>query len=227
MKKIKIITTLIFLCFSAMGFAQDKMPRFFYEVSLNKGFGFEDMSVNYRRLTIPTSEKIYFSLGAGGGLEARIGMRLFKNMAISAGGNFQIIFNNKSERIGGFKNRSRASLFRKSLSTSLSYRLPISHERTILQAIKFSAGYDYYLPSTLKREVDRIKKDKIHYEGTQGFHIETLFLLPLSSKLTLNLGGKYHYAVFETKDELMPADAVFQEVNGQGFDFKIGISGSF
>ncbi len=211
----------------AMGFTQTKKEKFFYAIDLNKGFGFEDKSVGYRRLTIPTSEKIYFSLGAGGGIDAKIGMNLFKHFAISASGNFQIIFNNKSENIGGFHNRSRAYLFRKSFSSDLSYELPISHERTILQSIIFSAGYDYYMPSTLKREINKEQKDAIDYKSTSGWHIETMFLLPLNERLGITIGGKYHYAIFKSKAQLATPDDDFQVFDGQGFDFKIGIRGRF
>jgi len=192
---------------------------------LNKGVGFELQDINYDIVGLPTSELIYYSFGGGTALDGRIGVNLFSGFALSAGGNYRLVYMSKSENFGNAKNKSRASVALKSVNSTLHYSLRTNTPDLWLTGATFGAGADYYFPATLKRKKNKETLEDVNYKETTGFHLEAMltFLLFPENNIEMMLGIKYHYGFYDAKE--MPDREVLNEIDGQGLDFRIGIRG--
>lgn len=220
----KTILSILFLV-SLISAQSQNSSRVFYDVILNKGVGFELQDINYDRVGLPTSELIYYSFGGGTALDGRIGVNLFSGFALSAGGNYRLVYISKSENFGNAKNKSRATVALKSASSTLHYSLRTKTPDLWLTGATFGAGADYYFPSTLKRKKNSETLKDIQYKETTGFHLEAMltFVLFPEDKIEMMLGVKYHYVSYDAKET--PDREVLNKIDGQGMDFRIGIRG--
>lgn len=221
----KKFATVIFIFTALLSAKSQDSSRVFFDVILNKGAGFELQDINYNRVGLPTSELIYYSFGGGTALDGRIGVNLFSGFALSASGNYRLVYISKSENFGNAKNKSRASIALKSASSTLHYSLRTKTPDLWLTGATFGAGADYYFPSTLRRIKNTETLDDLPYKETTGFHLEAMltFLLFPEDNIEMMLGIKYHYVSYDAKET--PDREVLNEVDGQGLDFRIGIRG--
>jgi|GEM_PF-1497363 hypothetical protein len=222
----KKCTAILFLIlFTGVSASSQDSSRFFYESTLSKGVGFTLQDIAYERVSIPTSELLYYSFGAGTALDARLGVRMFSGFSLSADGSYRLIYMSKSENFGR-KNKSRATIAQKTAGGSLHYTLRSKTPDLWLTGATFNAGIDHYFPATLKRIKNTETLEDIEYQETTGFHLEAMltFLLFPDQNIEMLLGIKYHNVSFKADE--MPEREEFNTIDGQGIDFSIGIRGS-
>lgn len=222
MKKKTIISIGIWIAV-VTAVAQDT-SRFFLDVTANKAAGFEQQRLNFRLYVPPTSEFIYYSAGAGTGLELRLGTPLSNRFRISAKTGYQLIYISKSQRLGDSKNQSRGLFNRTEFGVSLHYLLPVGNPEW-LEAAEFSAGPEYIFPGKLRRKIDNNIQPDIHYQNTWGFHSRAagIFRLKPEKQLSLIAAIELQLASFkpETDSEEIPSE--LNPLDGSGVRFHLGI----
>ena len=97
----------LFILFILVPFAlQSQDGKFYTDIALKKGVGFETYNLSYSYLTIPTSQKIYYHPGGGTGMEAGLGYHLSESFSVGIQGAYQLVFIEKVENLGSARNRS-------------------------------------------------------------------------------------------------------------------------
>lgn len=219
-----------FLILFAIGFqsflsAQEK--PFFTEFTLKKGVGFKTLSVNYAYINIPTSEKIYYHPGGGTGLQAGMGYKFSEKISLGFYGVYQLVFNEKVQNIGSFKNRSSAVFNRKTVKADLQYLIPANNKK-ILTGLYFNAGADYHFPGKLVRKQNSEKLKTLYYDNSTGYHLGTGMLINLNPEkgLSLNIGVSFRFADFEVSDP-DPDAPELDKISASGVDIKVSLRNAF
>lgn len=202
---------------------QSQEEKFYTDIALKKGVGFETYDLSYSYLTIPTSQKIYYHPGGGTGIEAGFGYRLSERFSAGVRGAYQLVFIEKVENLGSARNRSSATFNRKTVKGYLRYFLP-ANNREWLNGVFFDAGGDYHFPGKLKRKQNSEQQDTRNYESSIGFHLGPglLFSVAPEKNIDLKFGLTFRFTDFKAKQSNEDSPNL-DEIDGSGLDIKLGI----
>ena len=214
----------LFILFILVPFAlQSQDGKFYTDIALKKGVGFETYNLSYSYLTIPTSQKIYYHPGGGTGMEAGLGYHLSESFSVGIQGAYQLVFIEKVENLGSARNRSSATFNLKTFKANIRYVLP-ANNRDWLSGVFFDAGGDYHFPGKLKRKQNSEQLETRNYESSFGFHVGPglLFNVAPEKNIDLKFGLTFRFADFQAKQSNEDSPNL-NEIDGSGLDIKLGI----
>lgn len=217
----KVISLIIFVS-TLSGLSQAQEKEWFADISLQKGVGFETLSINYQYITVPTSEKIYYHPGGGTGVELGVGYHFLESLSFGIYGTYQLVFIERTDNFGSIRNHSSAVFNRKTIKGELRYIL-LARNADWLKGAFFSAGPDFHFPGKLKRKVNKKDRPTLNYDKTLGFHVGAGFLFNIDPEkgIDLKTGITFRFADFEATSA--PEDAELEKISGSGVDFQFGI----
>lgn len=224
---IKKATILIIIMLGVQGITNAQEKSWFADFSLQKGVGFNTLSVNYRYITVPTSEKIYYHPGGGTGVDLGFGYHFSERFSFGIYGTYQLIFIERTDNFGSIRNRSSAVFNRKTIKGDFRYTLLANNSDWLKGAI-FYTGPDYHFPGKFKRKVNQTDRPTLHYDISLGFHggAGMLFELAPEKGIDFKTAITFRFVDFEYKNP-EPDDAELKKISGAGVDFQFGIVKNF